>query len=73
VVVPIDTPEKTYTPEGRKIIVCPAQSRDDVTCKSCGLCARADRDAIIGFRAHGTREKLADSIARRVIPIARAA
>ena len=73
VVVPIDTPEKTYTPEGRKIIVCPAQSREDVTCKTCGLCARADRDAIIGFRAHGTREKLADSIARRVIPIAKAA
>jgi hypothetical protein len=68
-VVPIDTPEKTETPAGRKIIVCPAQSREGVTCASCGLCARADRDAIIGFRAHGMRERAADHIARRVIPI----
>lgn len=68
-VVPIDTPEKTYTPGGRKIIICPAQSREGVTCKTCGLCARADRDAIIGFRAHGMREKLANEIARKVIPL----
>lgn len=68
-IVPIDNPEKSYTPEGRKIIVCPAQSRDDITCEKCGLCARVDRDFIIGFRAHGMREKLADRTARRVIPI----
>ena len=70
-VVPIDCPEKTYTPGGRKIIVCPAQTREDVTCKTCGLCARADRDAIIGFRAHGTKAKKADETARRVISIVR--
>jgi len=69
-VVPIDCPEKSETPEGRKIIVCPAQSRENVTCETCGLCARADRDVIIGFRAHGTRAKKADVIARKVIPIA---
>jgi hypothetical protein len=68
-VVPIDTPEKTETPAGRKIIVCPAQSRDGITCATCGLCARADRDVIIGFRAHGMREKQADAISKRVIPI----
>ena len=68
-VVPIDCPEKTETPEGRKIIVCPAQSREGITCESCGLCARVDREAIIGFRAHGMREKRADEIARGVIPI----
>ena len=72
-IVPIDNPEISYTPAGRKIIVCPAQSRDGVTCQSCGLCARADRDFIIGFRAHGMREKLADKTARKVIPIRRAA
>jgi len=70
-IVPSDTPEKTYTPGGRVIIVCPAQSRDDVTCENCGLCARADRAVIIGFRAHGTRARVADAKARRVIPIAR--
>jgi hypothetical protein len=68
-IVPTDTPEKSYTPAGRTIIVCPAQTRDGVTCASCGLCARADRGVIIGFRAHGTRAKVADAKARRVIPI----
>ena len=69
-IVPTDTPEKSYTPEGRTIIVCPAQTREDVTCETCGLCARADRAVIIGFRAHGTRARVADAKARRVIPIA---
>lgn len=69
-IVPTDTPEKSYTPEGCTIIVCPAQTRDDVTCETCGLCARADRAVIIGFRAHGTRARVADAKARRVIPIA---
>lgn len=68
-IVPIDCPEQTMTPKGRKIIVCPAQSRDNVTCSTCGLCARPERDFVIGFRAHGTRAKLADKTARRVIPI----
>lgn len=68
-IVPMDTPEKTYTPAGRTIIVCPAQSRDNVTCETCGLCARADRGVIIGFRAHGTRARVTDAKARRVIPI----
>jgi hypothetical protein len=71
--VPMDTPEKSETPDGRTIIVCPAQTREDVTCASCGLCARADRRVIIGFRAHGTRARVADAVARRVIPIVRAA
>jgi hypothetical protein len=70
-IVPMDTPERTATPEGRSIVVCPAQTRDDVTCESCRLCARSNRAVIVGFRAHGTRAKIADSKARRVIPIAR--
>lgn len=68
-IVPMDCPEKSYTPNGRTIIVCPAQTRDDVTCETCGLCARADRRVIVGFRAHGTRARVADAKARRVIPI----
>ena len=68
-IVPTDTPEKSYTPEGRTIIVCPAQTREDVTCASCGLCAIPDRRVIIGFRAHGIRARVADAKASRVIPI----
>ena len=71
-IVPMDTPEKTTTPGGLPIVVCPAQTRDDKTCADCGLCARADRAVIVGFRAHGTRAKIADQKSRRVIPIARA-
>ena len=68
-IVPTDTPEKSYTPAGRTIIVCPAQSRDGVTCETCGLCAIAARTVIIGFRAHGSRAQVTDAKARRVIPI----
>lgn len=70
-IVPIDTPEKALTPAGRALIVCPAQTREDVTCQSCQLCARGNREVIIGFRAHGTKAKKADEKARRVIPIVR--
>lgn len=70
-IVPMDTPEKTITPAGRPIVVCPAQSRDDVTCANCQLCQRANRAVIIGFRAHGTRARIADEKSRRIIPIIR--
>lgn len=72
-IVPMDTPERTTTPEGRPIVICPAQTHDDKTCETCGLCQRADRAVIVGFRAHGTKAKQTDARARRVIPIARAA
>jgi len=58
-VVPENFPESGYTPAGRKIIVCPAQTKDNVTCKTCKLCSVQNRP-IIGFRAHGTNKKLAE-------------
>lgn len=70
-IVPTDTPEKTQTPAGLPVVVCPAQTRDDVTCATCGLCQKAKRAVIVGFRAHGTRAKVTDQKARRVIPILR--
>jgi hypothetical protein len=68
-IVPMDTPEKTTTPGGLPIVICPAQTRDNVSCMTCQLCQRADRAVIIGFRAHGSRAKVTDAKARRVIPI----
>lgn len=68
-VVPVDTPEKTTTPGGRAIVVCPAQTRDNVTCADCQLCQRQNRAVIVGFRAHGSKTRLVDQKARRVIPI----
>lgn len=69
-IVPIDTPKHSKTPAGRAVLVCPAQTLDHMTCALCGLCQRADRKQIIGFRAHGSKAKQADTRARKVIPIA---
>ena len=68
-IVPMDTPKHTTTPAGRSILVCPAQTVDYMTCALCGLCQKADRRQIIGFRAHGTKARETDRKARRVIPI----
>lgn len=56
----------TVTPEGRKVATCPATYRDDVTCKSCGLCAVRDRKVIVGFPAHGAAKRAAANIAKGV-------
>jgi hypothetical protein len=48
-----DTSAK-YTPEGKKIAYCPTKMGVDIQCDTCGLCAIAERKAIIGFPAHGT-------------------
>jgi len=69
VIVPMDTPKHSRTPEGRPVLICPAQTTKYMTCALCTLCQRADRKQIIGFRAHGTKAKQADRTARRVIPI----
>jgi hypothetical protein len=67
--VPIDTPKHSKTPEGRSVLICPAQTTEHMTCALCALCQRADRKQIIGFRAHGSKAKQADKVAR-TIPIA---
>jgi hypothetical protein len=51
------------TPEGRKVAVCPATYRPDVTCQTCGLCQRRDRKVIVGFPAHGSGKSKASGIA----------
>jgi hypothetical protein len=63
VVLPSDATQNTVTPKGRKVIVCPATIRDDVSCATCGLCARL-RDVIVGFPAHGTSKRKASAIAK---------
>lgn len=51
------------TPKGRKVAVCPATYKDDVSCASCQLCQRVDRKVIVGFPVHGTAKKRAGAIA----------
>lgn len=71
-IVPLDTPDRTTTPQGRPITICPAQTREYMTCAVCQLCQKADRKAVIGFRAHGIKAKTTDAKARRIIPIVKA-
>jgi hypothetical protein len=52
VTLPSDAPRFLYTPAGRRVVVCPAQAAE-LDCATCGLCARAGRKGIVGFRAHG--------------------
>jgi len=63
VVLPADATRATVTPQGRKVAICPATISDNVTCKTCGLCAIANRKAIIGFPAHGPSKRKASAIA----------
>jgi len=64
-ILPPDVTENTVTPGGRKVVVCPAQTRDDVTCATCRLCSRADRSAIIGFMPHGSARRAAGVVAQK--------
>lgn len=54
VVLPEGSPSVVYTPGGRRVVKCPAQTSERVTCASCGVCAKADRSMTIGFEAHGS-------------------
>lgn len=60
VVVPSDQTKNSVTPNGHKVVICPATYRDNVTCASCGLCQVANRSAIVGFPAHGNSKKTVD-------------
>lgn len=66
-IIPMDSGKVNYTPKGNKIVTCPAQTIDNVTCMTCGLCQKVDRDYIIGFMAHGARKKYVSSIATLAI------
>ena len=55
------------TPGGRKVIICPAVTRTNVSCATCKLCSIADRKAIVGFPSHGTGKRKANVIAIRAI------
>ena len=58
-VVGEDFPKVGETPEGRRVVVCPAQERDDVSCATCGLCQKTRNGAIVAFRVHGASKRKA--------------
>jgi len=63
-ILPTMDGENVTTPQGRKVVVCPAQTRDDVTCATCKLCSRGNRSVIVGFIPHGTAKKKVLAMAR---------
>lgn len=70
-VVPSDSPTKGLrTPEGRPVVVCPAEwhvsaKGAHVQCATCGACANPDRRVVIAFRAHGHGRKHVDALLSR--------
>ena len=60
-VLPICTSTPQFTPAGRMVIVCPA-SIGNTDCLNCGICQVRDRQAIIGFPAHGSGAKRVEKI-----------
>jgi hypothetical protein len=71
VVLPADAPERSVTPGGRAVVVCPEQTGKARDCLGCGLCQARDRAVIVGFRAHGQKTRQVSERAR-IIPIMRA-
>jgi len=56
-VVPADSADRFTTPEGNRVVVCPAQRVDSLSCDKCRLCAKGNRGFIVGFKPHGTGAK----------------
>lgn len=62
-VLPENSPNTVFTKNGNKVIVCPAQTKENISCSSCQLCQKSNRSVIVGFRAHGTAKKKVNLIA----------
>ena len=54
----------THTEDGHKIIQCPATCQN-VTCATCGLCAKG-RKTVVAFPAHGNAKKKVNQILQEV-------
>jgi hypothetical protein len=61
-VVPQDSPDRFTTPGGNRVVICPAQRVDGLSCDKCRLCAKGNRGFIVGFKPHGTGAKRVQSI-----------
>lgn len=62
VVVNSEVLKNFKTPEGNTVIICPAITKENMTCDKCRMCAKPDRKSIIGFPSHGSGKKKANNI-----------
>lgn len=60
-ILPIDAPKSQQTPAGNTVVICPAMQSDSVTCATCAVCQKSDRNVIIGFPAHGSAKRKAEN------------
>jgi hypothetical protein len=62
--------DRASTVDGIRLIPCPAQTKDDVSCADCRLCMNADRlvstRSSVAFAAHGTQARKTKEILRAV-------
>lgn len=56
-----ETRAQWNTAAGNRVIVCPAQRRDNVTCADCMLCHKRGRRVVVAFIAHGVSKRKADA------------
>lgn len=61
VVVPNDRPVPKCTPNGHKVVICPAQERE-INCSECKLCSVANRKCVVAFKAHGSAAKTVNQL-----------
>ena len=55
-ILPIGSSNTVYTAKGTKVIKCPAQRFESMTCAKCMLCQKTDRSVVVGFEAHGAKK-----------------
>ena len=69
VVLPKDSPDLVVTPNGHKVVVCPAQRKrnEKSNCSNCLLCQKSNRSVIVGFRAHGNGKNKATVVANNKV------
>mgnify|MGYP005996734291 CR=1 FL=1 len=56
-----ETRAQWSTAAGNRVIVCPAQQRDGVTCSDCMLCHKRGRRVVVAFLAHGNGKRKAQA------------
>lgn len=62
VTLPQNAKKITFTPKGRKVIVCPKAHTKRMTCEKCKICQQVNRATIVGFPAHGVGAKEVEKI-----------
>ncbi len=52
-VITSDNVEEGAMIAGKRVVTCPAQTREGVTCQSCKLCSKPQRKSVVRFLVHG--------------------